>query len=156
MLVEKLICNARLNLLILHPLPTPSQLPRQTEEPSGLSMLRCQGIKISICGRRGGEGSRRVGRGKREQGCRPHTSTLWTAGLPAEGYRMSSLAFPILAGRQAGRSPLPSMQTFIYLHYTSIYQPGKQNMSSWVPTSLTNTHTDTAIHPRAEKARRQS
>lgn len=31
MLVEKLICNARLNLLILHPFPTPSQLPQQTE-----------------------------------------------------------------------------------------------------------------------------
>jgi len=30
MLVEKLICNARLNLVILHPFPTPSQLPQQT------------------------------------------------------------------------------------------------------------------------------
>lgn len=103
---------------------------------------------------KGGEWASREG--KREQECRPHTSTLWMARLLAEGYRMSSLAFPIPAGRQAGRSPLPSLQTFIYLHYTSIYQPGKQNMSSWVPTSLTHTHTDTAIHPRAEKARRQS
>lgn len=85
MLVEKLICNARLNLLILHPLPAPSKLPRQTEEPNGLSVPRCQEIKISIC-EWGVEGGWKA---KREQECRLHMSTL-----AGSRYRMFSLAFP--------------------------------------------------------------
>lgn len=155
MLVEKLICNARLNLLILHPLPTPSQLPRQTEEPSGLSVLRCQGIKISISGRRRGEG-RGVGESGGGRGNRSVGRTRQRSGRLGCRRRATECPPWLFPSRQAGRSPLPSLQTFIYLHYTSIYQPGKQNMSSWVPTSLTHTHTDTAIHPRTEKARRQS
>lgn len=89
MLVEKLICNARLNLLILHPRPTPSQLSWQTEEPSGLSVPRCQEIKISIRKWRSGGVGRK--RGSASVGL---THQRGAARLPAEGYRMSSLASP--------------------------------------------------------------
>lgn len=105
MLVEKLICNARLNLLILHPLPTPSKLPRQTEEHTGLSVPRCQEIKISICEWGGEEG----------------------AGESASHVNAGRLTLQnVLFGFSMAVAPLSSLQRFIYLHYTSIYQPANK------------------------------
>lgn len=76
MLVEKLICNARLNLLILHPFPTPSQLPQQTgaQWPIYTEVPRNKNIYLRKEGegKRGGGGGE--GEGKRREGhreCRP-------------------------------------------------------------------------------------
>lgn len=127
MLVEKLICNARLNLLILHPLPTPSQLPRQTEEPNGLSVPRCQEIKISICEWGAQRGGRQ--RGSRSVGLTHQRWVAWAT--------MFSLAFP-------WQEP-PSLFAKLYLLALYVHlSAGKQNMSSRVPTSLTrHTHPST-------------
>jgi len=60
-----LICNARLNLLILHPFPTPSQLPQQTgaQWPIYTEVPRNKNISLP----KEGEG-RRVKGGERERG----------------------------------------------------------------------------------------
>lgn len=148
-----MICNARLNLLILHPFPTPSQLPRQTQEPSGLSVPRCQGIKISICGRsRGGGGGECASReGKREEECRPHTSNALDGSAAGRGLQnvLLGVSHP---GRQAGRQEPPSLFTNLYLLALDVHlSAGKQNMSSWVPTSLTHTHRHTQAFIRRRK-----
>lgn len=63
MLVEKLICNARLNLVILHPFPTPSKLPQQTgaQWPIYTEMPRNKNIHLQK------EGEESRGRGDRER-----------------------------------------------------------------------------------------
>lgn len=84
MLVEKLICNARLNLLILHPFPTPSQLPQQTEAqwPIYTEVPRNKNIYL----RKGGGGLEFgwVEKGDREEKeerdrVSAHMSQTWTA-----------------------------------------------------------------------------
>lgn len=54
-----MICNARLNLLILHPFPTPSQLPQQTgaQWPIYTEVPRNKNIYLQ-----------KEGEGKREEG----------------------------------------------------------------------------------------
>lgn len=79
MLVEKLICNARLNLLILHPFPTPSQLPQQTEAqwPIYTEVPRNKNIYLQKEGEGRRERERRQ-RGKRRevQSVSPHVTAL--------------------------------------------------------------------------------
>lgn len=97
MLVEKLICNARLNLLILHPFPTPSQLPQQTEAqwPIYTEVPRNKNIYL----RKEGEGRRERERGDREgneERVSAHMSQLWTAQwwLWWRGYKCSPWLSP--------------------------------------------------------------
>lgn len=134
MLVEKLICNARLNLLILHPFPAPTSCPSR-QEPNSLSIPRCQGIKISMCRRRGREEETR-GEGKKGEGQRvlAHMSQIWTAG-GREGYKCSLWFSPIPA-----QNPSP-LKSFIYKHYTVIYQQQTKHVTppSRIPPPL-HTH----------------
>lgn len=94
---------------------------------------------------KGGEWASREG--KREQECRPHTSTLWTARLPAEGYRMSSLAFPIPAGRQAGRQEPPSLFANLYLLALYVHLSARQTKHVILGPHQLDTHTHRHSHP---------
>lgn len=114
MLVEKLICNARLNLLILHPFPAPSQLPQQTgaQQPIYTEVPRNKNIYLQKEGERGEETERETKRGTE---CRPTCHSFGQLG-GGGGVLMFPLALPI-------PTPDPSpLQTFIYWHYTFIYQ----------------------------------
>lgn len=144
--MEKLICNARLNLLILHPLPTPSQLPRQTEEPSGLSVLRCQGIKISICGRRGGEreGSGRVGRGR---GNRSVGRTRQRSGRLGCRRRATECPPWLFPSRQAGRQEPPSLFANLYLLALYVHLSARQTKHVILGPHQLDTHTHRHSHP---------
>lgn len=101
MLVEKLICNARLNLLILHPFPTPSQLPQQTEAqwPIYTEVPRNKNIYLQ----KEGEGWMEAGwrketeRGKRREGqsVGPHVTDLDSfGGRVGRGYKCTPCLFP--------------------------------------------------------------
>lgn len=93
-----MICNARLNLLILHPFPTPSQLPQQTgaQWPIYTEVPRNKNIYLQ----KEGEGRREKGdrerKMKRGRECRPHMSQLWTAWWwgGGRGYKCTPGIFP--------------------------------------------------------------
>ena len=141
------------------PFQPPASCPSR-QEPNGLSILRCQGIKISIYRKRGRERERREWgekrRGKTKRGAQrvsAHMSQLWTAWWwrwwwGGEGCKCSPWLFP---------SPTPAAspfaKTFIYLHYTSIYQSANKTRHappSWIPPAhATHAHTHTDPHPQA-------
>lgn len=152
MLVEKLICNARLNLLILHPFPAPTSCPSR-QEPNSLSILRCQGIKISICRRRGRD--RRHGEGKeRDSECRPTCHSFGQPGSGGDGYKCS-LWYSLIP-----TPTLSALKTFIYEHYTAIYQQQTKHVTptlpSWIPPPLyTHMHVGQRRCPE-ERSQRES
>lgn len=126
MLVEKLICNARLNLLILHPFPTPSQLPQQTEAqwPIYTEVPRNKNIYLQ----KEGEGRRERERGateretKRGTECQPtcHSSGQLGGGGGGINALLGSL------------HPRPSPISFANLYLLALYSHlsvSKQNMS---------------------------
>ena len=145
MLVEKLICNAWLNLLILHPFPTPSQLPQQTgaQWPIYAEVPRNKNIYLQ----REGEGERRQreGNGWEGQSVGPHVTALDSLGeMQGGGYRCTSHPNP---------GPIPFANLYLLALYIHL-SVTKQNMSRPPPlhseSHQLTPHTHT--HPQAQRS----
>lgn len=97
------------------PFQPPTSCPSR-QEPNSLSIPRSQGKNIFICRRRGRE--EETWRGKKVRGieCRPTCHGFGQPGAGREGYICSLWFSPIPT-----RTPSP-LKTFIYKHYTAIYQ----------------------------------
>lgn len=129
MLVEKLICNARLNLLILHPFPTPSQLPQQTEAQWPIYTKVPWNKNIYL--QKGGGGLRggRVEKGDREREtkrgteCRP---TCHRLGQLRGGERGGGINV-LLASSHSNPSPIPIANLYLLALYIHL-SVSKQNM----------------------------
>lgn len=134
-----MICNARLNLLILHPFPTPSQLPQQTgaQWPIYTEVPRNKNIYLQ----REGEGRRE--REDRERGNEErdrvlaHMSQLWTAWWWG-GTNV------LLASSHHNPSPIPFANLYLLALYSHL-SVSKQNMSRPPILNLTSSRL-THIH----------
>lgn len=128
-----MICNARLNLLILHPFPTPSQLPQQTEAQWPIYTEVPRNKNIYLRGGGGGEwGERSRVEENEEKGQRvsARMSELWTA-------RWWRRATNVLLGF-SNPSPSPIFFTNLYLLALYIHlSVTKQNMSCAAPPTST-------------------
>lgn len=146
MLVEKLICNARLNLLILHPFPTPSQLPQQTgaQWPICTEVPRNKNIYLQ----KEGEGRREEGDGGRETErgteCRPTCHSFGQLGGSGGGVERGGNV--LSASSHPSLSPIPFANLYLLALYIHL-SVSKQNMSH--PPSLNPTHTSSGSTERS-------
>ncbi len=151
-----MICNARLNLLILHPFPTPSQLPQQTgaQWPIYTEVPRNKNIYLEKEGEGRGEKGDRKREAKRGAECRPTCHSFGQLGGGGEGGVSNVLL--------ASPHPNPSLIPFANLYLLALYvhlSVSKQNMSRppiLNPTISRHMHIYTHIHTHTHKPFRQS
>lgn len=112
-----MICNARLNLVILHPFPSPQPAALSRQEPNGLSTQRCHRVKNIHLQKKGEERGKERSETEKQTvtKCHPNVTNLHSS-----------------RGRGHCGLVAPQLQPFVNLYLLALYSHlsvSKQNMS---------------------------